>query len=142
MTLGKKIGVAVLSAMMAFSGVGATTALAQEVDLSGVWEADNGESRYTLELCGTGTQLCALLTWIREDVQNDKNRAYINKLVVDKARLSGRTPPKWRGKINIYGNVVDGSVTLVNKDRFVVRGCVFIFCEETGANRVITSASN
>jgi len=142
-SMNKVISAAFLSAALAVFGFGGASIAAEELSLDGVWEADNGESRYSLALCGDGTQLCALLTWIREDVQNERNRPYINQFVVDKARLAGTNPLKWKGKINIYGMKVDGSVTLVNDSRFVVKGCAFaFFCEETGANRVVKSASN
>lgn len=142
-TMSIKLKALILGAMLAVGALGFVPAHAAELDLSGVWEADNGESRYSLELCGDGTQLCALLTWIRDDVQNDRNRAYINKFVVDKARLAGTSPFRWKGKINIYGTKVDGTVTLINDNRFVVKGCAFLlFCEETGAHRVSDSAGS
>lgn len=115
----------------------------QSVDLGGVWQADNGESQYALELCGDGTQLCARLTWIQPDKINDRNKKYVGKLVVDQAKLVNQDPMTWAGNINIYGNVVSGKVTLVNPDRFTVRGCAFFFfCEETGANRVNAPAQS
>jgi len=131
---------AIAASLMALSGV--PSGSAQEIDLGGVWEADNGESRYELEFCGNGRQLCATLTWIRPDVISDRNRPYIGSYVVKEARLAWTDPPTWKGKINIYGNEVNGQVVLVQPDRFEVQGCALIFfCETTGANRVADSAN-
>lgn len=110
---------------------------AEDLDLSGQWQADNGESRYELNLCGDGTQLCADLVWIRPQDINDRNKQYIGKRVVDEARLVSNNPLKWRGKINVYGNQIDGTVTMETDDRFIVKGCaLLVFCVEMGANRM------
>lgn len=137
----KLIGVGILALAGLFSalpsGAQDQQAAKLDVNLGGVWQADNGESRYALELCGDGTQLCAKLTWIQPNKINDRNKQYIDQLVVDHANLVQKDPMTWAGDINVYGNKVSGRVTLVNSDRFTVRGCAFfIFCEETGANRV------
>lgn len=124
------------------SALATSPGLAVEFGLDGVWQADNNESRYTMESCGDGTQLCATLVWIKPDKIDDKNRPYINTKVVDGARLVQISPLIWRGTIHVYGHSVFGSVTQVNADRFQVKGCAFIiFCLDMGINRVSAVAA-
>lgn len=112
-------------------------ASAQEFDLAGVWQADNGESRYEMQTCGDGTQLCARLTWIQPDKINERNAPYIDTMVVDQAVLTSQSPMTWRGKINLYGHTVDGTVTQVHDDRYAVKGCALIvICVDMGVTRV------
>jgi len=121
-------------------------AAAEDSDvLSGLWQADNGESRYKLEWCGPdGTALCATLVWIEPDKINDRNKQYLNTLVVDQARLASTKPLSWKGKINVYGNELDGVVTLVDdNNRFTVHGCAFIIiCVDDGANKMAQETGN
>ncbi len=116
----------------------AAPSLAQQLNVSGVWEADSGESRYKLEMCGQdGTQLCADLIWIRPDVTNDRNSKYIGTKVVDHAQLVKADPLTWRGKISVYGHSITGNVVLVDPKRFVVKGCaLLIICIEEGAHKI------
>lgn len=132
----RKIFIPFLALMIASGAV--APALAQQLNVSGIWEADSGESRYKLELCGQdGTQLCADLIWIRPDVTNDRNSKYIGTKVVDHAQLVKTDPLTWRGKISVYGHSITGNVTLVNPERFVVKGCaLLIICVEEGAHKI------
>ena len=105
--------------------MGVTPLLANKnIDPSGLWQAEDGESRYEVTLCGDGTQLCAKLIWIRADVTTSRNKVYIDTYVVNGAkRYSFR---EWRGNISLYGHTVYGNVRLSGKNRLKVKGCALI----------------
>lgn len=99
----------------------------------GQWEADNKESRYDVTLCGDGTQLCAELVWIRPKDINRRNKQYLNTYVVYEAERS--RPAEWRGDINVYGTTYSGSVKIINQNKLLLTGCLFILCETFELNR-------
>ncbi len=99
----------------------------------GVWEADNRESRYKVTLCGDGTQLCAELVWIRPKDINRRNKQYLNTYVVYEAVRS--RPAEWKGNINVYGTTYGGSVKIINQNKLLLTGCIFILCETFELNR-------
>ncbi len=99
----------------------------------GMWEADNKESRYQVTLCGDGTQLCAELVWIRPRDINRRNKPYINTYVVYEAVRA--RPAEWKGDINIYGTKYGGSVKIINQNKLLLTGCIFILCETFELNR-------
>ncbi len=101
----------------------------------GNWQAEDGDSRYLVTLCGDGTQLCAKLVWINPDKINERNQQYIDKYVVYQAWRA--KPAEWRGDINIYGTIVGGSVKQLGMDVVKVTGCAFwIFCESFLLERI------
>ncbi len=101
----------------------------------GNWQAEDGDSRYRVTLCGDGTQLCAKLVWINPAKINDRNQQYIDKYVIYQAWRS--RPSEWRGDIDIYGTVVGGSVKQLGMDAVRVTGCAFwVFCESFLLRRI------
>lgn len=117
----------VLSLTLAL-GLSVGPAMAEPFNPTGMWEASDGESRYDVSLCGDGTQLCAKLVWIRPDVTNERNSAYLNTYVVEGAKRFDER--QWRGMIQLYGVSVAGSVTRRAPDIMQVRGCAFlVICE-------------
>lgn len=138
MTLTKRISMLILAFIMGLSPV-----MAAPFDPSGYWEAVSGESRYKITLCGDGTQLCAELIWIRPDVKDARNSAYLNTYVVEAARR--HSDREWRGKVNIFGFIVDGNVQRLNDSAMQVRGCLLIICEKQQMVRIpddVALASN
>ncbi len=108
---------------------------AAQMDPTGMWEADDGESRYEVSLCGDGTQLCAKLVWIQPDKIKKANKVYIDTYVVNKAKKY--TNREWRGTISIYGQSVYGNVQAYSKDRLMVKGCALIvICIKKGLTRM------
>jgi uncharacterized protein (DUF2147 family) len=100
---------------------------AQELSPVGTWQTTTGESRYAVSLCGDGTQLCAKLTWLREDARTPENLALLNKLVVQNAKPVDEN--KWRGTVKYDGHSVAGAVTLVNANTMKLSGCQLIACK-------------
>lgn len=94
----------------------------------GLWQADDGDSRYEVSLCGDGTQLCAKLVWINPDKVNSRNVQYLDEYVIYRGKRAN--PAEWRGQINIYGVKIGGSVKILGTNRLKVTGCAFaFFCE-------------
>lgn len=94
----------------------------------GLWQSNDGDSRYDLSLCGDGTQLCAKLVWINPDKVNSRNVQYLDEYVVYQVKRV--TPAEWRGQINIYGVKFGGSVKILSGTLLKVTGCAFaFFCE-------------
>ena len=113
----------------------ALPAIAEPINPTGLWEADDGESRYEVSLCGDGTQLCAKLIWIRPDVTNERNSVYIDTYVVNGAKR--KTDREWRGNISLYGHTVSGNVQAYSQNKLVVRGCaLLVICIRKGLTRI------
>jgi uncharacterized protein (DUF2147 family) len=109
-------------------------ALAQDLTPVGTWQTEGGESRYRVSLCGDGTALCAMLTWLRDDARTPENLALLNKMVVQGAKPTAEN--KWRGTVAYDGRRVSGSVTLVDEDRMTLTGCQLIACKKLDFVRV------
>ena len=112
----------------------AVPTFAQDLTPVGTWQTTTGESRYTVSYCGDGTDLCAKLTWLREDAKTPENLALLNKYVVQGAQATAQN--KWRGTVNYDGHTVSGSVTLVNEDKLSLSGCKLIACQKVDFVRV------
>ncbi len=104
----------------------ALPAFAQQASPVGTWQTTSGESRYAVSYCGDGGQLCAKLTWLREDARTPENLALLNTYVVKGALPTADN--RWRGTVTYDGHTVSGSVTLKAANRLEVSGCQFIAC--------------
>lgn len=94
----------------------------------GVWEIEMRDSRYSVALCGDGTQLCGTLIWLGNGADNEENLPYLNTMIIDHARRIG--PNQWRGNLNLYGNQATGTITQVSQDQITLQGCVlFVICK-------------
>jgi len=118
-----------LAAALTFAAVSAVASTANAADLNpvGTWQSTTGESRFAVSYCGDGNQLCAKLTWLREDARTPENLAYLNKYVVQGAIETAAN--RWKGIVNYAGETVSGSVTLVSNDELKVSGCKGIACQ-------------
>ena len=128
MILTKTIAAAALTLFVA------APAFAQDLTPVGTWQTATGESRYSVSYCGDGTELCAKLTWLREDAKTPENLALLNKYVVQRAKPTAAN--KWRGTVNYAGKIVAGSVTLVSGDRMSLSGCQLIACQKVDFIRI------
>lgn len=101
---------------------------AQAAGPGGIWEIEMRDSRYRVELCGDGTQLCGTLIWLGNGADSPENLPYLNTLLIDHARQTG--PNQWRGDLHIYGQTAAGTITQVDDDQITLRGCAFgIICK-------------
>ena len=113
-------------------GLAVTPALA--ADPTGTWQSTTGESRYQVSYCGEAGQLCAQLTWLRDDAKTPEALPYLGKQV-----LQGAVPTaanRWKGSLSYNGDTYKGSVTLVGTDALTLKGCDGIFCTSMQFNRI------
>lgn len=138
LSFSKTIHVVIMTIAMLLipANVGAQGNFYQQFDPTGLWEADAGDSRFDVTLCGDGTQICAKLVWIKPSEVNTRNINYLDKYVIFEGKRA--TPSEWRGQIDIYGTRVGGSVKIAGQDKIQVVGCAFlVLCQGFGLNRVI-----
>ena len=110
---------------LALSALLAAPALASPV---GVWEIEMRDSRYNVEMCGDGTQLCGTLIWLGNGADSPENLPYMNTLLIDHAQQT--RPNQWKGDLSIYGQRASGTITMVSADQITLRGCVaFVLCK-------------
>ena len=127
MHLAKKLAMATLA-------LGLAVAPAFAADPTGTWQSTTGESRYKVSYCGDGTQLCAKLTWLREDARTAENLAYLNDYVVKGAVPAGDN--RWKGRVNYEGDTYAGSVTMVSSNSMTLKGCKGVFCQSMRFTRL------
>lgn len=101
--------------------------VAQAASPAGIWEIEMRDSRYRVELCGDGTQLCATLIWLGNGADNAENLPYLNTTLIDHA-VQVR-PNQWKGDLHLFGQSAGGTITQVGTDQITLRGCFLgIFC--------------
>ncbi len=125
MHLATKLAAAVLATLLATAPV---TALA--ADPTGIWQADDGKSRYKVTYCG-GDALCAKLIWLRD--KDDKNRGLLNQVV---ARGTQSASNKWTGTVKQADDVYSGTMVMTSEDSLKVNGCQGVFCQTVNLSRV------
>ena len=100
----------------------------------GTWQLATGESRFKIELCGDGTQLCAKLSWLRDDARTPDNLALLNKYVLVNAKMA--LTNKWRGETRYQGEMVKGTITMVDADTMTLDGCKGALCKSVQLTRL------
>jgi uncharacterized protein (DUF2147 family) len=132
MHFGKKLAAATLALAL-----GAAPAFA--ADPTGTWQSTSGESRYKVTYCGDGKQLCAKLTWLRDDARTKGNLAYLNRYVVKGAVATADN--QWAGELNYAGETYDGSMTMSGDNALKLSGCKGMFCKTMNFSRLEKVAS-
>jgi uncharacterized protein (DUF2147 family) len=100
----------------------------------GSWQLVTGESKFKVTLCGDGTELCAQLTWLRDDARNADNVSLLNKYVLMNAKLA--LTNKWRGEAQYMGETVKGTITMVDADTMTLNGCKGALCKQFELKRI------
>lgn len=112
-------------ALVGIAGVLAAPAMAQTLASPvGTWEIEMRDSRYRVEMCGDGTQLCGTLIWLGNGADSPENLPYLNTLMIDHAPPVG--PNQWRGELHIYGQSASGKITQISDDQISLEGCAFL----------------
>jgi uncharacterized protein (DUF2147 family) len=101
---------------------------------AGTWQTVSGESRFEVSLCGDGTQVCAKLVWLRDDAKTPENLPYLNSYVLRDADRALEN--KWRGSAEYMGEVVKGTLTLVDGDTITINGCKGALCQKFELTRI------
>ena len=100
----------------------------------GTWQISTGESRYTVSLCGPGSQLCAKLIWLRADAKTPENLQLLNQYVVRGAQRIA--PQQWSGSVQVAGETLRGSLTQVTANLLSLKGCKGVFCKSVQLTRI------
>jgi len=130
MHIGKKLAAGILALALGAAPVFAAVA----ADPTGIWQSTSGESRYKVTYCGDGQQLCAKLTWLRDDARTKDNVAYLNRYVVKGATETASN--KWAGQLLYDGDSYDGSLTMTGSDSLKLSGCKGMFCKTMNFSRI------
>lgn len=101
---------------------------------AGTWQTVTGESRFEVTLCGDGTQVCAKLVWLRDDAKTSENLPYLNSYVLMGAKRALEN--KWRGSAEYMGEVVKGTLTLVDGNTITINGCKGALCQKFELTRI------
>jgi uncharacterized protein (DUF2147 family) len=101
---------------------------------AGTWQTTTGESRFEISLCGDGTQVCAKLVWLREDARTAENLPYLNSDVLMGAKRALEN--KWRGQAEYQGELVKGTLTLVDANTMTINGCKGALCQKFALTRI------
>ena len=107
---------------------------AAELNPTGQWEVSSGESRYRISYCGDGQELCAKLTWLRDDARTDDNVALLNRYVVRQARPE--EPNTWIGTMQFDGETYDATARLLSTDAMELKSCSGVFCRSFTLRRL------
>jgi uncharacterized protein (DUF2147 family) len=127
-------GISRLKLALALAGAMTLPALAAGASPEGVWQSSTGESRYRVEMCGDGTQLCAKLVWLSDSPVNKGSERYLNTYLIDKAKKVGGN--RWAGDVHAKGQTLSGTVTLRNANTIDLKGCMLVvFCKSFVLNR-------
>jgi uncharacterized protein (DUF2147 family) len=121
-------------ALAAFVAAGVTVAYAGELNPTGQWEVSTGESRYRISYCGDGHDLCARLTWLREDAKTDDNLALLNRYVVEHAKPGD--PNTWVGTMQFDGSTYEATARLISTDAMELKSCSGVLCRSFTLNRL------
>ena len=100
----------------------------------GAWQLATGESKFKVTLCGDGTELCAQLTWLRDDAKNADTLPMLNKYVLMDARMA--LTNKWRGEAQYEGETVKGTITMVDANTMTLDGCKGALCKLLQLKRI------
>jgi uncharacterized protein (DUF2147 family) len=123
-----------IAAVTLFLAAAIAPAVANAASPVGKWMSGTGESSYEVTLCGDGTQLCAKLVWLREDTRSKETLPYLNTFLVEKAKQVDDN--RWKGKVHIFGQTLNGTITLARADRIDLEGCLFVFCKSFELKRI------
>lgn len=121
-------------ALAAIVAAGVSIAHAADMNPTGQWEVSTGESRYRISYCGEGRELCAKLTWLRDDAKTEKNLALLNRYVVEHAKPGDLNT--WVGTMQYDGSTYDATARLISTDAMELRSCSGMLCRSFTLNRL------
>jgi uncharacterized protein (DUF2147 family) len=111
----------------------ATPAFAVESP-AGTWQSSDGSTRFEITLCGEGADVCAKLVHLSGAAATPENMQYLNQFVLLGAKRAMEN--KWRGQADYMGEVVKGTLTMVDGDTMTINGCKGALCQKFELNRI------
>ena len=127
-----KLGKLLCGAILLAAGLNAPAG-AGDLRPDGYWVTEGQKARYHVVTCGE-QELCAILLWIRPDLQNARNTKYLNTAIFE--YLPRRDEGRWGGEVTLEGRTFQGVVEMVDYDEMRVTGCVFIICDTVTMSRL------
>lgn len=115
-----------IAALLALAVSAASPALASP---AGVWELETRDTRFQLDLCGDGTQLCGELVWLSDADYNEQYKPYLNKPMAN--QIKQVSPSRWKGDLRLFGHKLSGTITQVNDNQMTLTGCAFLIACKT-----------
>jgi uncharacterized protein (DUF2147 family) len=109
-----------LTALMVAATMAAPVA-AEEKSIVGDWQTGTGDLAYRLELCGSGQELCGIMTYTRD--QDPRLVRNVGKQIIDHAKRVG--PQSWKGDLIFAGQKMNGTMTLAG-DELKFDGCAYL----------------
>ncbi len=91
---------------------------------AGVWELETRDTRFGIELCGDGTQLCGTLVWLSDTDYNVQYKPFLNTPMANQIAQTG--PNRWKGAMRLFGRDVTGTITQRSEDVMTLTGCMFM----------------
>ena len=119
-----------LVALMMAAGVGQAMAAPD-----GVWELETRDTRFALQSCGDGTQLCGQLVWLLDVDYNEQYKPYLNAPMA--SGMKQVSPGRWKGEMKLFGQNFSGTLTQNSADQMTLAGCAYlIVCKSYKMYRV------
>ncbi|MGV3490036.1 MAG: hypothetical protein ACO1OG_01825 [Devosia sp.] len=108
---------------------------AQDLDPTGVWVAEKN-SDYAVSFCGpSGKDLCFELVGLRKNMDNPRNRPYLNTLIINRAKPNGAN--RWKGKMTLGGQSGEANIVMRGANSLNVKVCaMLVVCAEYAMTRV------
>lgn len=109
-----------------FAAASALTVMALPAFASpaGVWELETRDTRFALEMCGDGTQVCGKLVWLSDADYNKQYLPYLDQPMADRLVPSGQN--RWKGEMQLFGYKMAGTLTQRSANQMTLQGCAFL----------------
>jgi uncharacterized protein (DUF2147 family) len=101
---------------------------------AGMWQTDGGASRFEVTLCGDGTEVCAKLVHLGGEARTPENMTYLNTYVLKGAKRVLEN--KWRGAADYMGELVKGTLEVIDADTMTINGCKGALCQKFELSRI------
>lgn len=102
----------------------------------GTWQPPDKLSDYEIRVCNTDSgAICLKVKALRGDAVKPKYTAYLGKDIVENAKPAGKG--KWKGKLHLFGQEADGTLTIKDVNTLKLEGCAFVvICDDIMLTRV------
>lgn len=136
MLLGALFGLAVTATAAPAGAEETGAAIDYYQTVVGVWQPPDKLSDYEIRVCDDKTgAICLKVKALRGAAVKPKYTAYLGKDIVENARPAGKG--KWKGKLHLFGQEADGTLTIKDANTVKLEGCALIvICDDVVLTRV------